>query len=304
MTERWFAPVPGARLRVVRSVTAGYAAVWLVVRAGYAWDVAGLPARRFQPVGVLTVLDAPPGRAAVAAVWAITVVAALAVAAGSRVRLAAPVLAAGMLSIATLTSSYGQVFHTENLLVLHLLVLAAASLLEPDRAGSDPSGWPLRLMMVLVVTAYVVAGVAKLRHGGVDWATGDVLRSHVAADNLRKLLLDDPYSPLGGWLTGLPWIWPPIGVLTLAVELGAPVALVGGRIRAAWLATAWSFHVGVFVLMAISFPYQLSGVAYLAFVPAERVAAAIRQRWRNVRRTRTGRGPVPGPTRPAPSPGR
>jgi hypothetical protein len=38
-----------------------------------------------------------------------------------------------------------------------------------------------------------------------------------------------------------------------------------------WVAAAWSFHVGVLGLMAIAFPYQLSGVAYLALLPVERI---------------------------------
>ena len=39
------------RLAIVRVATFGYAAVWLVVRGRYVLDVAGLPERRFEPIG-------------------------------------------------------------------------------------------------------------------------------------------------------------------------------------------------------------------------------------------------------------
>jgi hypothetical protein len=63
--------------------------------------------------------------------------------------------------------------------------------------------------------------------------------------------------------------------LTLAFELGAPAALLGGRWAKAWCATAWAFHVGVLVLMAIFFPYPLLGLAYAPFFAVERLL----ERW-------------------------
>ena len=41
--------------------------------------------------------------------------------------------------------------------------------------------------------------------------------------------------------------------------------------RAWWIAAAWGFHVGILVLMAIGFPYQLLGVAYAPLLPLERI---------------------------------
>ena len=133
-------------------------------------------------------------------------------------------------------------------------------------------------MMAIVVLTYVLAGLAKLRWSGIEWITGDTLQNWIAIDNLRKLLFDDPYSPIGGWLSSIGPIWFPIAVLTLVVELGAPLALVPGRIRTVWLVLAWGFHVGVLVLMAILFPYQLFGIAYLAFVRPEVWEARLRSR--------------------------
>lgn len=288
MTEtspmRWFAPVPARRLMLVRSLTFGYAAAWLLVRSAYIVDVARLPDRRYEPVGVLRVVSTPPPDRLIALIWIVTVVACAAVVANRLVRVSAPIGAVGILVLATYTSSFGQVFHTEHLLVLHVAVLALAAVVEPsgpatsDLAAAETSGWPLNLMMSLVVVAYGVAGVAKLRYSGIEWVAGDVLRNAVAMDNLRKVLLDDWYSPLGGWLSSIAWIWGPIAFATLAVEIGAPAALVPGRVRYGWVALVWGFHVGIFVLMAISFPYQLFGVMYAAFFPIERIADRVASR--------------------------
>jgi hypothetical protein len=273
----WFAPVPVRRIEVCRTVTFAYAAAWLVLRAPYVWDVAGLPDTRFEPVGVFAGLDMPPSRPVVIGLWALALTACSLAAAGRSLRLTTPIGSISMLCIATYTSSFGQVFHTEHLLVIHLLVLAAAALVDDPRRRAERSGWSLNLMMSTVVVAYVVAGIAKLRFAGEGWLTGEVLRNWVAADNLRKVLLDDPASTFGGWLAGVGWVWGPVALATLIVELGAPAALVRGRIRIAWLMAAWSFHVGVVALMAISFPYQLSGVAYLAFLDGDRIEARLRR---------------------------
>lgn len=282
---RWFGPVPARRLAIVRSLTFGYALAWLVVRAMYVADVARLPTRRYEPVGLLRLTSAPPPDAIVAALWVVTAVACGLSAWGRAVRLSAPLGAAGMLVLATYTSSFGQVFHTEHLLVLHLAILAVGALAEPTAPpDGETSGWPLNLMMAALAVVYVAAGVAKLRWSGVDWVTGDVLRNWIGVDNLRKDLVGDLYSPIGGWLSTIGWVWAPIALVTLLIELGAPLALIPGRIRTVWLLAAWCFHVGIFVLMAISFPYQLLGVAYAAFLPVERIADRAGAAWAERRR--------------------
>jgi hypothetical protein len=152
----------------------------------------------------------------------------------------------------------------------------------PGPAADGRYGWPVRLTAVIVVVAYVIAGIAKLRIGGLDWLDGDTLRNWVAHDNLRKAVLGDSYSPIGRHLVGHAWLFPPLAVLTVIVELGAGVALVGGRWRTAWVIAAWLFHVGVLALMAIVFPYQLSGVAFAPFFRLERLADHVG----------TGHGPI------------
>lgn len=263
------------RLRVVRFLVAGYAAAWLAIRLPYVFDLTDLPARRWEPVGVLTPLAEPPAAGLVRflAVAAIGACAALAV--GWRLRVAAPVAASLVLAVTTYTSSWGQLFHTENLVVVHLVVLAVAAVARrPDPA------LVLRAIVVATAAAYVVSGVAKLRNGGLDWLDGDALRHQVAFDNVRKAVIGAPHSPLGAAALDHRWLFGPMAVASLGVELGAPAALLGRRWMAGWAAAAWAFHVGVLALMAIGFPYQLAGVAFAAGLPVERLRApTLLRRW-------------------------
>jgi hypothetical protein len=108
-----------------------------------------------------------------------------------------------------------------------------------------------------------------LKLAGSAWLHGDYLRAEIAHDNLRKIELGSNYSPLGAWLVTYSWPFGVLAWLTLVLELGAPIALLGGRVALSWAALAWSFHVGVAALMVIIFPYQLFGFAFLPFFALE-----------------------------------
>jgi hypothetical protein len=280
------APAPAARLAVLRILVGGYATVWATVRLPAHLDHADQVADRWQPVGVLAPLGTPLPDGVIVALAVAAPLLGLLFVVGWRYRVVGPLFATAMLALATLDSAWGQVFHTENLVVLHLLILAVTPAADTLAVGrrSPPLdtadgryGWPVRLAAVLVVLAYVLAGIAKLRIGGLDWLDGDTLRHLVAHDNLRKALLGDTYSPIGTRLVGQAWLFPPLAVLALTVELGAWIALsTQGPWRTAWVVAAWLFHVGVLALMAILFPYQLSGVAFAPFFHLERLAGAVR----------------------------
>ncbi|HEX6421065.1 MAG TPA: hypothetical protein VFZ77_21355, partial [Acidimicrobiales bacterium] len=195
--EAWLlAPAPPARLAVLRVLVSAYAAAWALVRLPEHLAHTGQPAHRWQPVGVLAPLGSPPPDAAVVAAAVAAPVLALLAAVGWRHGATGPAAALAVLALATLDSSWGQVFHTENLMVLHLAILAvtpaAADALAPGRrgrAGARPDGrhgWPVRLAALVVVLTYLVTGIAKVRMGGLAWVDGDTLRHIVAHDNLRK----------------------------------------------------------------------------------------------------------------------
>src|SRR5690606_19565214 len=157
-------------------------------------------------VGLCSVWTGPPAAALVIAaslaVWPLG----LAFTLGWRFRVTGPAFALVAAFVLSYRNSFGMVFHTENLALLHLCVLAiapSAAALSWDANRSRASGatdsatlavdagWAIRLICAVTATTYLVAGLAKLRYGGwsANWADGELLRAHVAFDNLRKVEL-------------------------------------------------------------------------------------------------------------------
>ena len=322
---RFMAPAPPERLAALRVLVTGFAMAYLVVRTPYFIDVFRLgeeqPAR-FSPVGPVAYMDQPVSMAVGVAALVATMAVGVGAVAGWRWRVTGPTFAFGVLAIMSYRNSWGQIFHTENLLVLHLAILAIAPASDAwsldrrrsgraatDRVGARPVlglgprshsryGWPIQLMVVVVVVAYVLAGLAKVRAGGLAWASGDVLRNLVAHDSLRKVLVGDTRaSPVGGWVLRNDWLFPPMAVLSLAVELGAPIALVGGRWRTGWVIAAWLFHVGVLAVMTIFFAYQLLGVAFACCFAIETLPSRWKRGVSAILATNNSNRPNPGATR-------
>lgn len=277
----WYPPTPPERLASLRILIGTFGLVYTTVRAPYLADFSRFGPADFAPVGPVAVLSAPLPAAAVFTLVALAIASGVGFVLGWRFRVTGPLHAAALLWVLSYRNSWGMVFHTENLLVLHVLVLglgrsADALSLDARRERGDPNGrygWPVMLMCTITAGAYVLAGIAKLRNSGLDWITTDILRNYIAYDNLRKIGLGDVHSPLGGMLVAHGWVFPPLALFTEILELAAPVALFGRRLAAWWCGLMWSFHLGVLAVMAIFFPYQLLGFAYLPFFRAERLLA-------------------------------
>jgi len=269
---------PARRLAAFRVLTGSFALVYLVVRFPYFLDLTHLDRGRWDPPGVLGPLSSPPAPGLVTVVLLLAVASGVAYLLGWRFRWTGPVFALSLLAVLSYRNGWGHVFHNDNLLVLHVLVVGLAPAADawsldararPEGADDVRYGFPLRLAAVLTVTTYVVTGVAKLRYAGGDWLAGDTLLHQIAFDNARKKVLGDEYSPLAATVVGHAWLFGPMGLLTLVVELGAPIALLGRRWAAWWSASAWLFHVGIVALMWISFAYPLSLIAFAPFFRIE-----------------------------------
>ncbi|HET9477676.1 MAG TPA: HTTM domain-containing protein [Dehalococcoidia bacterium] len=277
----WRAPAPAARLAALRIIIGGFALGYVVIRSGNLGSYAGLPDAQFDAVGAVSLLSGPMPETAVELLPWLAALAGLGFVLGWRYAITGPAFALLLLWVTTYRNSWGQIFHTENLLVLHVLVLAlspAADALSLDARGRSAAapddgryGWPIRLMCLLTVMTYFITGQTKLRNAGLDWITSDSLRNYVAYDNLRKAELGDTHSFLGAELVSHGWLFQPLAVFTLAVELGAPLALLSRGVARFWVAAAWSFHLGVLAVMAIVFPYPLLGAAFAPFFEVERL---------------------------------
>jgi hypothetical protein len=300
LRDAWLTPMPAERLALVRILVGLFALIYLLSRIPNLLTLAEFSASQFFPVGPVSVLSAPlPGWAVQASV-ALAVLSGVGFVLGAGFAVTGPLFALSFLGVMTYRSSWGMVFHTENLLALHLLLLGvgrSADALSVDAKRralnvAEPSaeyGWVLRAMSVVTVVAYALAGVAKLKLAGGPWLEGELLRRQIAYDNLRKLELGTSVSPLGPWIVRHAWLFPPLAILTMVVELGAPVALVHRRIATVWALAAWCFHLGVLLMMSIAFIYQLSGVAYLSLFPVERG-------WQWLKQRRSGRRQSPAPS--------
>lgn len=276
----WMPSAPATRLATLRILVGLYGTIYLIVRAPHLLSYALDDVDRFQPVGVVALAPAPT----LPVVYQLLVVATLALSVpfllGYRYRITAPLYAGLLLWVLTYTNSWGKILHTDNLLVLYVVVLAlspAADALSLDARGrplpaDDPKyGWAPKLMATLCVLVYLLAGIAKLRNSGMEFVAGETLRNYVAFGNVRKIELGSHHSPLGVWLLPYTGLFGALAAVSLMLELGAPLALLHRRVGAAWALAVWAFHLGVLLLMAIGFVFQLSFVAFAPFFRTERL---------------------------------
>jgi hypothetical protein len=278
--RRFFAPAPAERLATARVLTGAFAFVYLLVRAPVMADFRGFAASRFEPVGLARLLSTPLPSVLTFLLFAATLLSCAAFTLGYRFRVSGPLCALLTLALTSYRHSWGMIFHTDNLLVMHICALAlvdSAAALSLDRkaqplpADDARFGWPLRLLCALTAVSYTLAGIAKLKISGLVWMDGEILRNYIAYDALRKAQVGSMYSPFGAWLVQFDWPFRPIGMLTMLLELGGPVALVHPKLAKLWVLGVFSFHVGVLATMAIAFVYPMTFVAFASFFACERI---------------------------------
>ncbi len=276
----WMAHAPPERLAMLRILVGGYAFVYLVVRTPHLLSYSTVDPFWFEPVGVVSVLPRP----LIAPVATALVIACVATSAaflvGYRHRVLAPVFAGLLLWVITYSNSFGKILHTDNLLCLHVVILALApsadalSLDARKRPASPPDaryGWAIRLMCAIGVAIYLLAAIAKLKNSGAGFVEEQTLRNYVAFDNVRKIELGSVHSPIGVALLPYTSLFAGLAWLSFSLELLSPLALFWRRFGVAWALLVWGFHWGVLALMAIGFVYQLSGVAFAPFFRVERL---------------------------------
>lgn len=123
--DRFFRPAyPAKRLAALRILIGGFGGFYA---AGLAIPLSSFARARpndFSPMGPVALLSTQlPGWALYACV-ACAALASVPFTLGWRFRVTGPIFAAAFVWIASYRSSFGMVFHTENLLALHLVVLS------------------------------------------------------------------------------------------------------------------------------------------------------------------------------------
>jgi hypothetical protein len=264
--------------------------------------------RHYDPVGVASVLDTPLGTSAFTTLYDACLPLGVAFVLGLGSRVLAPIFAALLLFVFTYRQSWGFIYHTENLLVLHVGVLALTrsadvlsidawlrrrSLPGPVRALLAPAprlpgwryGWPARSMILVTGVSYWVAGMAKLGANGLSWVTDAHLLDHIGNNALRYHFFGNGAPPMTYVVYAWPvWIWIAIGALSILLELSAPLAVLGDRLALLFALSLFAFHWGVYALMGIEFFYQMLGFAFVPFIRWDRGASWLRRRLRRSRR--------------------
>lgn len=283
LTNYWFAPLAPQRLALIRIATGAFSLWYLLNRVSLFSNLSESGAAMFDPVGAVAWLQAPLPDSWVQAFFACTLALNLAYLIGWKFRQTGPLFALSLLVLFSYRNSWSMIYHDMNALVLQVLVLgfaASAGAYAWDARQSDHKhiahwryGWPLKLVCAVTTLTYFVAGIAKVKSElGWGWATGESLRTQVAADTLRKEVLGGgSATPLFEWMYEHSWMFMIMGVATLILELGALLALTHRRAGMVWAVLTWLMHWGIFFVMGITFRFQLSGFIFLPFFDLEKI---------------------------------
>ncbi|WP_432572985.1 HTTM domain-containing protein [Kineococcus sp. SYSU DK005] len=290
--RRWWAPaVPAGRVALLRAVLYPFVVLDVLVLTDDPLAHGDVPVQLYRPLALRRLLHLPaPSPGYVRVLLVVLLVSAVVAACGRLPRLAGAVCAAAYLDWLSNAYSYTKVDHDHAALVVALLVLptVGAVRVRPGtgrgagrgaRSPDEAAGWALRCVQVAVVCTYFLAGCAKVRFGGWDWAGGAVL---TWAFSRRRTALTDALAAVPPVLVALQW-------LVLVAELLSPVMLwLRGRALAAAVLFWLAFHLGTYLTLRIHFLPTV--VCLLAFAPLERLVPPVRPRGR---RAGTGRRALP-----------
>lgn len=242
----WFtAPTAPANLSLLR-IGVGLAAA-LTALQSRPWSYAGRPEALEQPSALLGGLVAAlPRGVLLQAASIVFTAAAVSLAAGWWARRAALLVAVLGVYVLGVLTIWGKVDHFHHLVWLAaiLAVSPCADALVLGRsersAATSAHGVPLRLAWILIAVVYWAPGAAKLA-AGRDWI-----------DHLDVMVANEAW--FHRTLVTVPaWAFTPMAIGTIVMEVGFVIA-VFTRFRALWAVAAFTFHVGAWLSIGISFP--------------------------------------------------
>ncbi len=302
LDELWFGAVSPIRLATMRLLVGGYTFWFLWTRKRHILRSAGGEASTFHPIGVARILEAPIDPEYFSLLYSFTLILSFLFCVGFIHRLLAPLFSLCLLFVLTYSNSWSMVFHTENMLIVHVLILAftpSASAVSVD-AGLTHSfpwtrkiglslyqtqrasrfAWPIKALQLGATLPYVVAGLAKVRgSSGWEWALGTNLRDQITMNGLYYEVLRGGAKEITFHVYGWDFAFMVAASLTLVLELGAPIALLHRRLGYLVVLGLISMHWSILVLMGIPFPYQLYGFAFACFIEWDRVFDFTQKRW-------------------------
>ncbi|MGQ0793376.1 MAG: DCC1-like thiol-disulfide oxidoreductase family protein [Deltaproteobacteria bacterium] len=282
----WFIPAPPERIALLRIFIGAYGLAYLLPRYEMFMEIAASDSLLFSPVGAARILENPMSAWLFQFLLIFMLAMNVCFMLGWKRRYTGPIFGVLLLWVLSYRNSWSMIYHSDNLLVFHVLILGftrSADALSLDSAfGGHRSAeneassahwrynWPILLICSITLVAYFLAGFAKVMGPlGWAWASGESLMSQVAVDVIRKEALGSSAPESIFILYGELWLFTALGVGTLLLELGTPAAILHRRLGSIWALSAFLMHWGIFFIMEIKFRYQLTGVAFLSFFALE-----------------------------------
>jgi len=288
LQQFWCQPAPAERIAILRIATGGFALWYLLSRYEMLQKLSRSDVTMFEPVGLAKILYEPMAPGVFTLLLLVTILFNVAYIAGWKFKWSGPAFALLLLFLLSYRNSWTMIYHNRIALVLHVFIIgivASADALSIDawekaKAGAKKAaahwryGWPIKLICAGTVLTYFLSGVAKV-FGDLawEWVSGEAMRSQVAVDALRKVLLGGEAEPLFEWLYPHTEIFLIMGLGTMVIELGAPFALAGRRVGMIWAVLTWLLHWGIFFIMGIRFRYHMMGIIFLPFFEVEKLGS-------------------------------
>jgi hypothetical protein len=101
-------------------------------------------------------------------------------------------------------------------------------------ASPAPSGeytWPIRMVWLIMTTIFFAAGVAKLRHSGLQWVFSDNMAVMLIKVNFLAYIDYPPLLPWGLFLARYLWVCQGLAAMVLMTEISYPLVLFSQRAR-------------------------------------------------------------------------
>ncbi len=296
LKDRWFAPLPAARLGLLR-VFIGIYSVWYIwTRRKLILGFANKDLDLYEPVGVLRLLPIPPDAVSVEWLVLATVFMGMMYILGIAFRYSGPAFALLLLVTLCYRNSWSMIYHMHNSLVIHVAIIGLSRsadgfsvdswLLSSSQRKSVLSsyawdyGWPIRLICAVTAATYFLAGFAKVvGPDGLAWASGESLRAQIAVDSIRKEVLEGGAMPMAYFLYDQIWLFAIMGIGTFLLELGAPWFALHRYSGRLWAILTFFMHWGIYLIMGIKFRYHMSFIIFLSFFPLEALLQEFKHAW-------------------------
>lgn len=279
-----FAPMPLSRVAALRILVFAFVIIDVVLLHTSGWYHGYADPVWYEPLVMGRVLHLPAATVLLVQLlkWG-CVLASLAAMTGRAPRVLGWAVAVGWVWYQYVAFSYGKVDHDRADFVVALALLPTMGLAHlSDQRRSEAAGFALRAVQLAAVATYFLSAWAKVRFGGWDWVN--------SATMVRAVVRRG--TPMAQWLLDVPWTLHWFQWVLMGAELTSPVIFVlSEKWRRRAVGGWFVFHAMTYGAITIAFWPHL--VMMLAFLPLERYAAGLRDRFARVRG-----GSPPAPSAP------